>query len=76
MICAALAAAGNITGAVTGYTDYAYAVRTVTDGVESYTYSGDLQFRVLLALGIVSILFAVIAGVLRKAPAHETAPNA
>ena len=74
--CAALAAAGNITGAITGYTDYAYAVQTVTDGVESCTYSGDLQFWVLLALGIVSILFTVISGVLRKAPVRETAPSA
>ena len=74
--CAALAAAGNITGAITDYTDYAYAVQTVTDGVESCTYSGDLQFWVLLALGIVSILFTVISGVLRKAPVRENAPNA
>ena len=75
VICAGLAIAGNITGMITGYTDYAYAVRNVADGVKSYSYSGELQFYALLALGIVSVLFAVAAGILRKAPTREAVPN-
>lgn len=71
VITAALAVAANITGLVTGYTNYAYPVR---NDAHEYLYSGDLQLYAVIVLAVVAILFAVAAALARRAAHPSEAP--
>lgn len=73
IICLVFAIAANVVGLIKGYTDYAFKLRNVVDQASVapedivYTYSGDLQFKALVALAIAALIFVIFASIAKKA---------
>ncbi len=73
IVCLILAVAANVIGIIKGYNDFAFKLRNVVDttGVAPedivYTYTGDLQFKALIALAVAALLFVLVASMAKKA---------
>lgn len=72
IISAVLALAANAIGYMKGYTDYIFQTRNVISTADVapediiYTYSGDLQFKALVALAIAAVIFVIFSAIAKK----------
>lgn len=67
VVAAVCAIAGNIAGLIIGYANLAYMPETIVDGVETYTYAGDVQMAAIILLAVIAVVFVVATGMARKA---------
>ena len=63
IICAVLAVLANTIGIGSGYNDYIYGTR---DAEKVISYSGDGQYKALIVLAVISIVFAVVSVLTKK----------
>ena len=71
LVSAICAIGGNIAGIVIGYGNLAYMPKSNVNGVDTYTYVGDMQMVAVIILAVLAVIFVVVAGKMKKAKAAE-----